>query len=232
MLRAGPSAPIRTMMRVPFVTSLLLLAAALSAQGKDAKAAATAVDFEKQIWPILESRCVDCHMTEHVAEGGRKKRPKGGVTLDSKDGIVAGNKKGKLVVAKKPDDSLLYQAVTLPADHEDHMPPQKAKNNTPLAKDQTDLIKTWIEQGASFGKWVGKKADAKAKDKDKDKAGDAPAGDGKEKPADKPKDHEKPGSEKSNPDKPSSDKPSSDKPSSDKPVPHEPGSGKPDPKKD
>ena len=112
-------------MNVPVsLGSLLLLAAAAAAQGKDTKAAA--VDFEKQIWPILEKRCVECHSTEHVTDGGRKKKPKGGMTLDSRAGIEASkNKTGKLVVAKKPDDSLLYAAITLPADHDDRMPPAK-----------------------------------------------------------------------------------------------------------
>jgi hypothetical protein len=181
-----------------FLGSLLLLGAAAVAQAKDAKTAA--VDFEKQIWPILEKRCVDCHATEHATDDGRKKKPKGGVTLDSRAGIEA-SKKGKLVAAKKPDDSLLYTAITLPADHEDRMPPQKAKDNTPLGKDQTDLIRSWIEQGASFGKWTGKAPAADSKDgKGKGKDGDAPH-DGTDKPhgkpADKPKEPAKPGKEKS-----------------------------------
>jgi hypothetical protein len=181
-------------MRIPFVSSLLLLSAAVAAQAKDAKAAA-AVDFEKQIWPILESRCVECHTNE--AADGKKKKPKGGVTLDSKAGIE-GSKKGKLVVAKKPDDSLLYVAITLPADHEERMPPEKAKNNKPLPKEQTELIKQWIEGGASFGKWTGAKPADKPKDGDKRKPGEQPDG---TPPPERPKDPQKPkGPDKGGPD--------------------------------
>jgi hypothetical protein len=162
-------------MRIPFVTSLLVLSAAVAAQAKDPKPAAAAVDFEKDVWPILESRCVECHTTEHVTAEGRKKKPKGGMTLDSRVGIEGSkNKTGKLVVAKKPDESLLYVAITLPADHDDRMPPEKAKNNAPLAKDQTDVIKRWIEGGASFGKWTGAKAAEKPKDGDKRKPDGTP----------------------------------------------------------
>jgi uncharacterized membrane protein len=168
-------------MRTPFLCSLFVLSAAVAAQGKEPKAAA--VDFEKQVWPILESRCVDCHATEHVTADGKKKKPKGSVVLDSRQGIEAGKKGKPIVVAKKPADSLLYTAITLPAEHEDRMPPEKAKDNTPLPKEQTELIKSWIEQGASFGKWTGKNADA------------APKGgtDAKEPPPEKPKEPEKKG---------------------------------------
>ncbi len=152
-------------MRVPFLPLVapLFLAASLAAQAKEA------VDFEKQIWPIFEKRCIECHATAHTGPDGKLKKPKGGVTLDNKDGIIA-SKKGKLVVAKKPDDSLLYAAITLPADDEDRMPPEK--KGEPLSAEQTALIRKWIEGGADFGKWSGKKAEEADKGRDK---GDKPA---------------------------------------------------------
>ncbi|MFY9341796.1 MAG: c-type cytochrome domain-containing protein [Planctomycetota bacterium] len=177
-------------MRHPLLTVVtLVFTSSLLAQGKPA---ASKVEFEKDILPILEKNCVKCHSTAKAGPDGKVKKPKGGVVFDSKDGITA-SKKGKLVVAKKPDDSLVYQAITLAADHEDRMPP--AKEGAPLSKDQTDLIKKWIEEGASFGKWVGAKADDKAKDGGKDKekekeGGDKPKDHGKE--GDKPKDKPEP----------------------------------------
>lgn len=160
-------------MRFTILTTLLLTTA-LTAQGK--AAAKATVDFEKQIWPILEKSCVECHKAEHVGPDGKKKKPKGGVVFEHKEGITS-SKKGKLVVAKKPEDSLLYTAITLAADHEDRMPP--AKKGDPLPKEQTDLIKTWIEEGASFGTWTGKKAEDKPAEKGKeagDKPGEKPKG--------------------------------------------------------
>ncbi|MCA8964956.1 MAG: hypothetical protein H6838_16360 [Planctomycetes bacterium] len=163
-------------MRILAVLLFLAAPTLLLAQDKAPKK----VDFATQIWPILEKRCVECHSAPHT-ENGRTKKPKGGVTLDSKDGITS-SKRGKLVVAKKPDDSLLLQSVTLPADDEDRMPP--AKKGEPLSKAQTDLIKAWIEGGADFGKWTGKaKADEK-KDGDKEEKGDEK---GSEKGKDDPK---------------------------------------------
>lgn len=130
---------------------------ALPAVAQNAKKA-DKVDFEKQILPILEKRCVECHSTPAPAkEGERQKKPKGGVVFDSKEGLMK-SKRGKVVVPKKSGDSLLYTLTTLEADDEDIMPPKK--KGEPLTKEQTDLIKAWIDQGGDFGKWVGKKAEA------------------------------------------------------------------------
>lgn len=111
------------------------------------------VDFEKQIWPILEKRCVECHKAPYTdPKTGRLKKPKGRVELDSPDGIKK-SKRGKLVKAGDGENSLMWEAITLPADDEDVMPP--AKKGKPLTKAQTDLIKKWIDEGADFGKWKG-----------------------------------------------------------------------------
>lgn len=173
-------------MNARFLPLLVAAALAVSSQAQDKKpagdaksdkaVAAAKVDFEKEIFPILEKRCVECHSTAKAGPDGRMKKPKGGVVLDSKDGITS-SKKGKLVVAKKHADSLLFKSTTLPADDEDRMPP--AKKGDPLSKEQTDLIQKWIDEGANFGTWTGKKEGA-----DKP-AGDKPAGSDKGK-SDKP----------------------------------------------
>lgn len=166
-----------------------LLPGALFAQ--DGDKGKKKVDFATQIYPILEKRCIECHATPFV-ENGRTKKPKGGVILDSKDGITTG-KRGKLVVAGKAADSILVESICLPADDEDRMPPPK--KGDPLGKEQIELIKSWIDGGAEFGKWTGKakdgeKAEDKPKDGEKQKEGDKPkAGD---KPAEKPKSGDKP----------------------------------------
>lgn len=132
---------------------------------KDKDKNAPKVDFQKEVWPILEKRCVECHETPHALPDGKMKKAKGNVVLDSKDGITT-SKGGKLVIAKNAADSMIYESISLPADDEDRMPP--AKKGAPLAKDQIELIQRWIDQGADFGTWTGK---ARATDK----AGDKPA---------------------------------------------------------
>lgn len=148
-------------MNVRFLSLPAVLFVALTATAQEGKAAP--VDFQKQIWPILEKRCVECHSTAHTGPEGKLKKPKGGVVFDSKEGITT-SKRGKLVIAKKSSSSLMVESISLPADDEDRMPP--AKKGDPLSKEQIALIERWIDEGADFGSWTGK---AKAKDGDKDK---------------------------------------------------------------
>jgi len=169
-------------LRASLLPLFTLLAALVPAQAKPAAPAKPSdkIDFAAQVWPILEKSCVECHAAPHVDSDGKRTRPKGNVVLDGKDGITT-SKKGKLVVASKPGDSLLYEAITRPADAKKRMPP--AKKADPLAKEQIEIIRKWIEQGAHFGTWTGKAEDKddhkdeKAKDDKKaDRRGDAAGG--------------------------------------------------------
>jgi len=147
-------------------TTTLLVPAALFAQSKGDKAkdpakgdtantpVAEKVDFQKQIWPILEKRCIECHSAPVTDASGKAKKPKGGVIFNNKADMLT-SKKGKLVVAKKSADSMMIHSISLPADDEDRMPP--AKKGDPLAKEEIKLLADWIDQGANFGEWTGKK---------------------------------------------------------------------------
>ncbi len=99
-------------------------------QTKDAKK----VDFKTQIWPIIDKSCLRCHSA---------KKKKGKLRLDKKKFAF---KKAETIVPGKPEESELYKLIDLPPDHEDYMP---AKGD-PLTKEQVELIKTWIEQGAEW----------------------------------------------------------------------------------
>ena len=89
------------------------------------------VDFEKQIAPIIKASCVKCHGPE---------KPKGKLRLDTKaEAMKKGIKPGK------PDDSTFY-TLLISTDADERMP-EKAPA---LPKEQTDLIKKWIEQGAPW----------------------------------------------------------------------------------
>jgi len=108
------------------------------------------VDFEKEVWPILEERCVECHKAPYELNGELKK-PKAGLRLDGAAYIMHGGDGGAVVVANHPSRSLLYQLVILPADDDDHMPPK----GDPLTHRQNEILRKWIAQGLDFGKWVG-----------------------------------------------------------------------------
>jgi hypothetical protein len=93
--------------------------------------------FAKQIDPILDSNCVECHGEE---------KTKGGLRMDSFDRLMKGGKDGAVIVAGDPDKSLLFQRVTLPPDQKHFMP---AEGKPPLRPEEIALIKAWIQQGAS-----------------------------------------------------------------------------------
>ncbi len=116
-------------------------------------ASAEDISFEKQILPILKTSCFKCHETEHE-ENGRVKRPKGGLVLDTAEGIMAGGKEypKENVVAGKPDDSWLLKTMALPESDDLAMPPE-GKGDRVSAADQ-ELIKKWIAAGANFGGWT------------------------------------------------------------------------------
>lgn len=143
-------------MRIPFVRSPFapVVAGAITlgcmsdlAQGQDGK-----VDFEKQIWPILERSCVECHQAPYE-ENGRTRKPKAGLRMDGAWAIKMGSENGKVLVPGNADDSELWWRTDLPEDDDDFMPPTGKAD--PLSAEEKALFKKWIDQGADFGEWTG-----------------------------------------------------------------------------
>ena len=100
------------MKRFPFrslpVASLFLAVAGGAASQE--KPAAPAVDFVKDIQPILEFNCVSCHNADEA---------KAGLRFDRHDLFLKGGDGGASFVAGKPDESLLIELVSLPKDDSD-----------------------------------------------------------------------------------------------------------------
>jgi hypothetical protein len=110
---------------------LLALPACLSG------AAAAAADYEKDVRPVLESRCYDCH--------GEDKQ-KNGLRLDSVQGILKGSDSGEpLFLRGSSADSLLIRMVT--STDPLHMMPPKGDR---LAPEQVATLKAWIDGGAKM----------------------------------------------------------------------------------
>jgi formylglycine-generating enzyme required for sulfatase activity/mono/diheme cytochrome c family protein len=109
----------------------MALGLSLTIQGQDA------VDFSKQVKPILEANCLSCHNPENV---------KGELLMDTRENVIIGGEYGPALEPGKPDESSLYTLTILDPDDEDIMPPK----GDPLTKTQTDILKTWIEQGAEW----------------------------------------------------------------------------------
>ncbi len=98
-----------------------------------------AVDFAKDIQPVLELHCLKCH-------SGAK--PKGGLDLSTRAAAVKGGESGKpSLIAGKPGQSPIYSTTLLPANDDAVMPPAK---ETPLAAAQKAALLRWIEEGAPW----------------------------------------------------------------------------------
>lgn len=127
--------------------AVLTFAAALPATVSQA-----AVSFEKEILPVLTQKCMGCHKAS-FEENGKKKEPKAGLRLDASWAILKGSENGPVLSPGAPDKSELYEVVMLPKDDDGHMPP-KGDDLTPA---EIKALKTWIEEGANFGGWIGSK---------------------------------------------------------------------------
>ncbi len=96
------------------------------------------VDFQKQIKPLLESACVHCHS---------EKSSKGDLILTTLEAAVKGGENGTSLVPGNPEKSPLYSTTILSESEDDVMPPKKEGL---LAKEQSELLKRWIQQGAKW----------------------------------------------------------------------------------
>lgn len=95
------------------------------------------IDFHRDIKPILETRCYDCHQGSTV---------KGGLRLDSLAAAMAGGKAdGPAIIPHKVDESPLIQRI-LSTDPDEVMP---AKGD-PLSKTEIEKFRLWIEEGAPW----------------------------------------------------------------------------------
>ncbi|NBV85295.1 MAG: hypothetical protein EBS01_03295 [Verrucomicrobia bacterium] len=98
-----------------------------------------AVDFVKDVQPILENNCVSCH---------NEKQAKGGVRLHTLKQALTSGDNGASLVPGKSAKSPLYTTMVLPEDDDLLMPPKK--KGGPLPKEMSDLIRKWIDEGAAW----------------------------------------------------------------------------------
>lgn len=105
-----------------------------------------APDFKKDVMPILQEFCIDCHAAPYK-KGSRLRKPKGGYMVDTRENIVrAGHSEEAGVVPGSAEKSELYKRIILEEDHDDIMPPK----GDPLTPAQQKIIKEWIDAGAKW----------------------------------------------------------------------------------
>jgi hypothetical protein len=92
------------------------------------------VDFVRDIQPILQNTCYECH---------GPKKSKAQLRLDSRAGLMKGGETGAIVTPGNSERSLIVRRL-LGLDGDDRMP----KDGDPLPGAQIALIRSWIDQGA------------------------------------------------------------------------------------
>lgn len=115
-----------------------------AAEDHSAAKAAEKLDFAHDVAPILQKRCAKCHT------GTQKK---GGLSLNTRQSLLAGGDTGPAAVPRKSAESSLVERVS--SDDPDlRMPPEGER----LTQAQIDILRRWIdadlpwEDGFAFGK--------------------------------------------------------------------------------
>src|SRR5262245_59871449 len=113
-------------MRSLLVYALVAMLSSGAALGADPPA----IDYMRDVKPILTRHCASCH--------GAKK-PRAGLRLDTAAATIKGGDAGPAVVPGHSDESPLIAAVTGTGDGE-RMPLKR----TPLSEEQVATLKSWI----------------------------------------------------------------------------------------
>ncbi len=112
---------------------LLLLALVVRTRG--------AVDFNRDVQPILAENCYHCH-------GPDEKARKAKLRLDRKEGALGKNEDGLAIVAPgKPAESELITRI-FSTDPDELMP--AADSNRKLTAAEKQMLKQWVEEGAPW----------------------------------------------------------------------------------
>jgi mono/diheme cytochrome c family protein len=117
------------------LTASTLAAACLLATGCVADTE-PAVDYARDVQPLLTRTCAGCHGVE---------KQRGGLRLDTAAGLREGGDSGPPVVPGDSSKSRIYHAITGTNDVK-AMPPREPR----LSASEVALIKAWIDQGAKF----------------------------------------------------------------------------------
>ena len=109
---------------------------------------AAQVDFTRDIQPILQSQCYECHGAE---------KARGRLRLDRRAAALEGGATGAAVIPGNSEGSLLIRRV-LGLDDEERMP----KDGDPLPEAQIALLRAWIDQGATWPEQPGASTESAA----------------------------------------------------------------------
>lgn len=132
---SGVSRALTIALAAALLAPATFFAAALEAEGAVRISPDQLDFFEKKIRPVLADACYKCHSED-------SEKVKGGLVVDSKQGLLKGGDSGAAVVPGDLNKSLLIQAVRW-EDKDLQMPPKEKLSDEAIA----DLEK-WVKMGA------------------------------------------------------------------------------------
>ncbi|MCY3969785.1 MAG: DUF1549 domain-containing protein, partial [Acidobacteria bacterium] len=135
-------------LRLVLVATAIAVCGPATSQGTTAAEPAPAVDFQRDVRPILSDNCFACHGPDEATR-------EADLRLDTRDGAFSprppagrsNRPRGPAVVAGDIDASLLVQRIS----HSDplrRMPPEVSQKS--LSAEEIELLSTWVEQGAPW----------------------------------------------------------------------------------
>ena len=104
---------------------------------------ARAADFETEVRPLLEAKCLACHRESNML---------GGLSVQTRESALRGGAGGPSIVPGEPGKSSLLARATLAADAPGAMPPAGPR----LAESEVSIIREWIRNGAVWPQPVGR----------------------------------------------------------------------------
>lgn len=122
-----------------FALSAALTIPTVAADKFPAASTKSGVTFDKEIKPLFQKACIDCH-------GATK--TKGGVRYDTREGALKGGKHGSGIVVGESAKSKLIADISSVDGKGPWMPPQKKSKLPPLTNEEVGLVRAWIDQGA------------------------------------------------------------------------------------
>ncbi len=123
-----------------FASVFLAAVVATSGDGSGSPGAPDAVEFNRDIRPILSDRCYQCH-------GPDAARRKADLRLDQEASAKADRDGVRAIVPGKKKASELYRRITA-GDAAERMPPQKSGKT--LSPAEVEALGRWIDQGAKW----------------------------------------------------------------------------------
>ena len=101
----------------------------------------TPVDFNRDIRPIFSENCYACH-------GPDKNKRKAGLRLDRQEDAFSKSESGDFAIVPGDLSKSKLLKLIVSSDDDERMPPPKTGKR--LTKEQVELLRRWIEQGAKW----------------------------------------------------------------------------------